>query len=166
METIMRIHRELEYLQGLVKLAKRIKMKRLAGIRLHLSPAIIRISMNETYRRKTMHLLVEINNGVIEGLVDTGASMSVMVANIVRKFGIMHLVLGHETYKMTFGTITIALGRLDDIHVCVDNAICNMVFLVVDTNKYDLLLSLDFLVKIGAMVEVKKAPYRLGIDLG
>jgi predicted aspartyl protease len=30
-----------------------------------------------------MHLPVEINNGVIEGLVDTGAFMSVMVANVI-----------------------------------------------------------------------------------
>jgi predicted aspartyl protease len=49
-----------------------------------------------------MHLPIEINNGVIEGLVDTGVSISVMATNKIRKFGIMHLVLGHETYKMTF----------------------------------------------------------------
>jgi predicted aspartyl protease len=30
-----------------------------------------------------MHLLVEINNGVIEGLVDTGASMSIMTTSII-----------------------------------------------------------------------------------
>jgi hypothetical protein len=39
-----------------------------------------------------------------------------------------------------------------------------MVFLVVDTNTYDLLLGLDFLMKIGAMV--KKTLYMLGINLG
>jgi len=99
---------------------------------------------------------VEINNGVIKGLVYIGSSMSIMVANIVRELGIMHLVLGHETYKKTSGFITIALGRLDDIHVCVGNVVCSMVFLVVDTNTYDLLLSLDFVMKIGAMVDVEK----------
>jgi hypothetical protein len=57
-----------------------------------------------------MHLPMEINNGVIEGLVDIGASMSVMVASIVRELGIMHLVLGHETYKTPSGIVTIALG--------------------------------------------------------
>jgi hypothetical protein len=31
-----------------------------------------------------------------------------------------------------------------------------MVFLVVDTNTYDLLLGLDFLMKIGAVVDVEK----------
>jgi hypothetical protein len=59
--------------------------------------------------------------------------MSIMVASIVRELGIMHLVLGHETYKTVSGTTTIALERLDDIHVHVGNVVCNMVFLVVDT---------------------------------
>jgi predicted aspartyl protease len=87
-----------------------------------------------------MHLPIEINNGVIEGLVDTSASMSVMAASILQELGIMHLVSGHETYKTTSGTITIALGRLDDILVRVSNVVCNMVFLMVDTNTYNLLL--------------------------
>ncbi|CAK9855784.1 unnamed protein product, partial [Sphagnum jensenii] len=41
--------------------------------------------------RKTLHLSVEINNCLIEGLVDTGASMSVMAAAVVRELGLMHL---------------------------------------------------------------------------
>ncbi len=31
--------------------------------------------MKKNYKGKTMHLHVEINNGMIEGLVDTSASM-------------------------------------------------------------------------------------------
>ncbi len=31
-----------------------------------------------------------------------------------------------------------------------------MIFLVVDTNSYDLLLGLDFLIKIGAIMDVEK----------
>jgi predicted aspartyl protease len=103
-----------------------------------------------------MHLPVEINNGVIEGLVDIGASMSVMVVNKIRKFGIMHLVLRHETYKTTSRIITTILGRLDDIHVRVGNAVRSMVFLVVDMNTYNLMLGLDFFMKIGAMIDVEK----------
>jgi hypothetical protein len=99
---------------------------------------------------------MEINKGVIEGLVDIGVSMSVMATNIIRELGIKHLVLGHETYKMASNIVTIVLGRLDDILVHVDNVICSMVFLVVDIYTYDLLLGLDFLMKIGAMVNVKK----------
>ncbi len=66
------------------------------------------------------------------------------------------MVSGHETYKTTFGTITIALGRLDDILVCVGNVVCSMVFLVMDTYTYDLLLGLNFLMRIRAMVDVQK----------
>jgi predicted aspartyl protease len=42
---------------------------------------------------------MEINNYVVEGLVDIGASMSVMAAAVVRELGIMHLVTSSETYK-------------------------------------------------------------------
>jgi hypothetical protein len=68
----------------------------------------------------------------------------------------MHLISGHETYKITSEIVTIALERLDDIVVHVGNVVCNMMLLVVDTNTYDLLLGLDFLMKIRAMVDVEK----------
>jgi len=48
------------------------------------------------------------------------------------------------------------LERLDDIPVRVGTVVCNMVFLVVDINTYDLLLGLDFFMKIGAVVDVEK----------
>jgi predicted aspartyl protease len=103
-----------------------------------------------------MHLHVEINNGMIEGLVDINASMLVMVASIIGEHGIMHLVLGHETCKTASGTVTTILGRLDDIHVRVGNVVCSMVFWVVDIDTYDLLLGLDFLMKIRVVVDVEK----------
>jgi hypothetical protein len=120
METIMKILGEMEYLEGLVKLARRRKDEKTGRNQVAIvnsTPIIRRIYMNKNYRGKTMHLPVEINNGMIEGLVDTGASMLVMATNIVRELGIMHLVSGYETYKITSGTITTALGRLDEIHV-------------------------------------------------
>jgi hypothetical protein len=86
METIMKILGELEYLEGLVKLAKRKKDEK-AGknqvTTINNTPTVKRIFMNKNYKCKTMHLLVEINNGMIEGLVDTSASMSIMATNIV-----------------------------------------------------------------------------------
>jgi predicted aspartyl protease len=51
-------------------------------------------------------LTVEINGYLIEGLVDTGASMSVMAAAVVRELGMMHLISGSETYKITSGVVT------------------------------------------------------------
>jgi predicted aspartyl protease len=60
---------------------------------------------------------VEISNYVVEGLVDTGTSMSVMAAAIVRELGMMHLVTRTKTYKTASGVITQALGRIDEIPV-------------------------------------------------
>jgi hypothetical protein len=120
MEIIMRIPGELEYFEGLVKLAKRKKDEKTSKNQvatINNTPIVRRIFVNKTCRGKTMHLLVEINNGMIEGLVDTIAFMSIMAASIIQELRIMHLVSGHETYKTTFSIVTIALGRLDDIHV-------------------------------------------------
>jgi predicted aspartyl protease len=72
------------------------------------------ICINKTHRSKTLHLLVEINNYVVEGLVDTRASMSIMAIVVVRELGIMHLVVGFETYKTAFGVVTQAMGRIDE----------------------------------------------------
>jgi predicted aspartyl protease len=49
---------------------------------------------------------MEVNNYLVEGLVDTGASMSVMAAVVVRELGLMHLVSGSETYKTASGVVT------------------------------------------------------------
>jgi predicted aspartyl protease len=99
---------------------------------------------------------VEINSYVVEGLVDTGASMSVMVAIVVRELGMMHLVTGSETYKTASGVVTQALGRIDEVPVKIGGVRCAMTFMVVDTNSYDVLLGLDFLMKIGAVVDVER----------
>jgi hypothetical protein len=99
---------------------------------------------------------VEIDRYIIEGLVDTGASMSVIAAVVVREMGMMHLVVGSESYKTASGVITQALGRIDEIAVSVGGVDCAMTFMVVDTDSYDVLLGLDFLIKIGAVVDVEK----------
>ncbi len=69
------------------------------------SPHVRKICVNKTHRSKTFHLLVEINDYIIEGLVDTGASMSVLAAAVVKELGIMHLVTGNESYKTTSGVV-------------------------------------------------------------
>ncbi len=86
METIMKVLKELEYLEGLVKLGRRKKNEETGKIQvttINNTPIVKRISMNKSYLGKTMHLPVEINNGVIKGLVDIGASMSIMVASTI-----------------------------------------------------------------------------------
>jgi hypothetical protein len=93
---------------------------------------------------------------MIEGLVDTRAFMSIMVTSVVRELGIMHLVAGHETYKMASSIVMQALGKITEFPVKVGGIMCQMIFLVVDTNNYDLLLGLDFFIKIKTIVDVEK----------
>jgi len=102
--------------------------------------------------------VVEINQVLLEGLVDTRVSMLIMAPSVVKELGIMHLVLGHETYKTTSSIITQALGKIIDIPVTLGKVVCQMVFLV-NIDSYDLLVRLDFLIKIGAMVDVEKGGY-------
>jgi predicted aspartyl protease len=109
METILIILGKLEYLEGLVKLARR--RKNAEGQRnqvtvIHSTPIIKKVSVKKTHRNKTLHLVVEINQAMIEGFVDIGASMLVMAASVVRELGIMHLVVSHETYKMASSIVT------------------------------------------------------------
>jgi hypothetical protein len=159
METVLMIPGELEHLENLVKLARRKKDAELVSDQVSSVspvPAIRRICVNKTNRSRALHLQVEIDRYIIEGLVDTGASMSVIATVVVREMGMMHLVVGSESYKTTSGVITQALGRIDEIAVNVGGVDCAMTFMVVDTSSYDVLLGLDFLIKIGAVVDVEK----------
>jgi len=125
LETILTIPNELEYLKGLVKLARKHKDEETEQV-IHITtvlitPTIKWISININHIGKTLHLIIEVHNSLIEGLVDTSVSMLVMVTTIVRELRIMHWVLGNENYKTTFGIVTKALGRIMDIHVKVGN---------------------------------------------
>jgi hypothetical protein len=80
-------------------------------------PTLRKIYINKTHQSKTLYLFVEINNYVVEGQVDTSASMFIMVVVVIRKLGIMHLVIESETYKTALRLITHALGKIDDVPV-------------------------------------------------
>jgi hypothetical protein len=79
-----------------------------------------------------------------------------MAAAVVREMGMMHLVSGSETYKTASGMITQAMGRIDEVSVKTRGLQCAMTFMIVDTDSYDVLLGLDFLIKIGAIVDVER----------
>jgi hypothetical protein len=79
-----------------------------------------------------------------------------MAAAVVREMGMMHLVSGSETYKTASGMITQAMGRIDEVSVKTGGVQCAMTFMIVDTDSYDVLLGLDFLIKIGAIVDVER----------
>lgn len=115
-----------------------------------------KININKNHCSKTLHLLVEINNNLIEGLVDTSISMLVMSTTIVREFGMMHLVSNFESYKTTSKVVTQALSRIFELLVIIGDVQCFMTFMIMDTNSYDLLVGLDFLIKIGVIVGMEK----------
>jgi hypothetical protein len=120
METILMIPGELEHLESLVKLARRKRDSETTENQVSVVsafPSLRKICVNKTHRSKTLHLPVEISNCIVEGLVDTGASMFVLAVAVVRELGIMHLVTGNESYKTASGVITRALGRVDEIQV-------------------------------------------------
>jgi hypothetical protein len=159
METVMMIPGELEQLENLVKVARRKKDAEIESTQVSMvfaTPTLKRICFNKTHRSKTLHLSVEMNDCLIEGLVDTSASMSVMAAAVVREMGMMHLVSGSETYKIASGMVTQAMGRIDKVSVKAGGVLCTMTFMVVDTDNYDVLLGLDFLIKIRAIVDVER----------
>jgi hypothetical protein len=113
METVLMIPGELEHLENLVKLTRRKRdsetTENQASV-VSASPSIRKICVSKTHRSKTLHLPIEISDCIIEGLVDTRASMSVLATVVVRELGMMHLVTGNESYKTTSGVITRALG--------------------------------------------------------
>jgi hypothetical protein len=82
--------------------------------------------------------------------------MSIIVANVVSKLRLIHLVVSLEFYKTIFGVIIQALGRINDLLVQVGDVVCKMDFMVVDTNGYDVMLGLDFFIKNGAVVDIKR----------
>jgi len=169
METVMMIPGELEHLENLVKVARKKKDAEAASNQISMvsaAPTFRRLCINKTHRSKTLHLSVEVNNYLVEGLVDTGTSMSVMAAAVVRELGLMHLVFGSETYKTASGAITQALGWINEVLIKVGGVQCNMNFMVVDTDSNDVLLGLDLLIKIGTIVDVEQGLIQVRRGLG
>jgi hypothetical protein len=79
-----------------------------------------------------------------------------MVVAVVRELGMIHLIVRSETCKTALGVVTQALGRIDEVPVQVGGVQCTMTFMVVDIDSYNVLLRLDFLMKIEAIVDVER----------
>lgn len=131
-----------------LKLANRIKSNE--------APTVHRICINKSHRSRTLHLLVGVGNNLVEGLVNTKTSMLVISTSVVRELGIMHSIIGMESYKTASRIITQNLGRMNEITIKVGKVQCLMTFMVVDIDSYDLLFKLNFLIKIETIVDVKK----------
>jgi hypothetical protein len=63
---------------------------------------------------------------------------------------------GQSGVATALGVITRAFGRVDEIQVKIGGIQCAMTFMVVNTDGYDVLLGLDFLMKIAAVVDVER----------
>jgi hypothetical protein len=53
---------------------------------------IRKFNINRNHQNKTLPLLVEIVNNMLEGLIDIGASMSMMSTIVLWELGLMHMV--------------------------------------------------------------------------
>jgi hypothetical protein len=114
------ISKELEHLENLVKLAKQKKDLNAMNNQMFMVSATLtfkNICINKMHRNKSLYLLMEINNYVVEKVEDIGASMSIMAAIVVREWGIMHLVTKSKTYKTASGVVTQVMGRIDEVPV-------------------------------------------------
>jgi hypothetical protein len=119
METILSIPGELEYLENFVKFAQKKRDDNLNStnlIKSYDAPTIHRIC-NKSHRNRILHLLVGVGNNLVEGLIKTRASMSVMSITVMHELGIMHLVISMESYKTALGIITQAFGTINEITI-------------------------------------------------
>jgi len=99
METVLMIPGELEHFESLVKVARKEKDVEVVNNQVSMvsaTPTLRRIYVNKTHRSKTLHLPMEMNGYVVEGVIDTRASMSVLATTVVREMGMMHLVTGSK----------------------------------------------------------------------
>jgi hypothetical protein len=57
------------------------------------TPTVLKIWINKNHCNKTLHLFVDVNNPLVEWLVHTKASVSIMLIYMIHELGIMHLVV-------------------------------------------------------------------------
>jgi hypothetical protein len=48
------------------------------------------------------------------------------------------------------------MGRIEGLHVLIGETSCKLVFMVVNTNSYDIFLGLYFLIKIGIVLDIER----------
>jgi hypothetical protein len=132
MEIIFTIPSELEYFEGLVKLTiiKRdevLQLDQVATIALTIF-SLKRIKRNKNCN-KIIHILVEMNNHIIERLVDIGALMSIIATSVVKQLGIMLLVTRLESHKKASRVVTQTMGGIIDFPIHVGKIICKIDFM-------------------------------------
>jgi hypothetical protein len=97
----------------------------------------------------------EVNKSILEGLIDTRASILTIVANVVKELGIMHLVTSSKSYKIALRVVIHAMGTISELSVRVGEVLCKIDFMVVDIDGYNVLQGLDFLIRIEVVVDIE-----------
>jgi hypothetical protein len=95
------------------------------------------------------------NNHIIEGLVDIEFLMSNITVNMIKKLGIMQLVVLLKSYKLTSNAMIQVMSKINKLLVYVDEVVQKMEFTMVDTDNFNVLLALDFIIKIKIIINVQ-----------
>ena len=108
-------------------------------------------------RLKSLLLTVGISGTYVNGQMDTGASMSIMSEDTARELGLLKEVIGEESYRTASGAVEKALGRLEQVPVMVADVRILQDFMMIRTTSYKMLLGIDFLFKVGAVLDFEQA---------
>jgi hypothetical protein len=100
---------------------------------------------------------VEIGEYQVDILINNGMSMSIILLRMVHTFGMMHLVVRTKNQKMTLGTMMNTMGINENLFTKVPGEItCFITIMMMDKNGYHLPMGLDFLMKIGVVIDMEK----------
>jgi hypothetical protein len=84
-------------------------------------------------------------------------SMSIILVRMVHTFGMMHLVVQKQNYKMALGFMMNSMGINENLFKKVLGEItCFITIMVMDKNGYHVPMGLDFLMKIGVVIDMEK----------
>ena len=89
--------------------------------------------------------------------MDTGASMSIMSEDTARELGLLKKMLGEESYCTASKAVEKALGRLEQVPIVIVDERILQDFMVIRTTRYKMLLGIDFLFKVGAVLDFEQA---------
>ncbi len=99
-------------------------------------------------------------------LVNIRATILVISRSTIQELGLVHLVVGLESYKTILQIVMQATGRLENLLVKVGGIKCFTTYMVVDMHSYKILMGLSFLVKIGVIMDVKRGLIQVINDIG
>ena len=102
-------------------------------------------------------------------ILDTGASQSAVTIDVLRRMGLMKCIdkSRKSIYYNADGRKSTSLGHLISFPVTIGHLTTKVNFSVTDAMSYDVLLGMDFLVAIGAIINLRSSEvhYDLGDDL-